>query len=365
MLTHAGHSADDTLTHMALAPALGRAGAQALAHVGGNAVRKILAGRRDTDQSLLTKLADSGSPNVRARALRHLTDPDILQAAAGRGPRDAEMVAANPAADPQWLGTTLRTPGSDRCRLNAACNPTTPEADRRDVLDDADLVGRLTYVTTPTGGRVVRTHQLVANNRWLAEERALRYSREVQRAVCAMPDVARAVLDANRSRAHLWSGYALHPQLNPCDLDSSDVSRLVALGSPAVDLYLLERGDVSALDAAGLIRAPHVNRRAEPPEPHIVARLVARYGTGIRLAAGAAGHIMAGTRIASAAWAEPLVADLAQAKYQTLWHADVAAELLGDNTDAWDVFCVIVRTRNNDLDNGLAGAAETALAACS
>jgi hypothetical protein len=361
MLTHAGRSADDILTHTALTPALSGTGAQALARVGGNAVRKILAGRRDTEQGLLVRLAHSGEANVRSRALRHLTDPDVLQAAATHGARDAESVAANPAADPQWLGATLRTHGSDRVRLNAACNPTTPEEARRGVLDDADLVGRLTYVVTPTGGRVVRTHQLVANNRWLADERALRYSRDVQRAACAMPDVARAVLDANRPSAHMWSGFPLHPQLNPCNLESSDVGRLIALGSPAVDLHLLGREDVTALDAAGLIRAPHVNRRAEPPEPHIVARLVARYGAGVRLAAGAEGHIMAGTRIASAAWAEPIVAELAHAKYQTLWHANVAAKLLGDNADAWDVFCVIAHTRESDL----VGAAETALAACS
>jgi hypothetical protein len=350
MLTYGpGLAASSHATLYLAAADIDAAAASMLARSGGHLTRLLLASRRDLHLSVLQSLATTEEVNVRVRALRHINDPQLLRASAARGVREVEAVACNPAADPDWLEHVLRTSGGRRVRLNAACNPATPERARRAVLSDPDLVSRLTFVKTPVGGRVVRTHQLVANNRWLATARVLRYSRDVQRAACAMPDVDRKVLDANFSHRNLWAGLAEHPQLTGRDVDGGDVTALVKVGSPAVDLHLLERPDVSAADLAGLIAPPYVTGRAEAPEPHVLARLFTRFGPPVRLAAGSEGRIMAGTRIMTAAWAEPLVGSMARLRPNLLHQAQVAAKLLAGDADAWEVLVALAPSQHDDL----------------
>jgi hypothetical protein len=356
---------------LACAPALGVAGQGQLGRLsrqpGFRDVTAIatLAGRSDLDPGVASSLLNHPNLTVRVRARRRVSDPALLT----RGLPASELaaVAANDHT-PADLLADLTACDDLKVVLRAVCNPATPEQARRRALADPERNATLVHRASPTGATVVRAGELAAANPWLLEYAGAQ-RRSILRGLLTLPTCTPEILERHRGPG--WASAAAHPARNGTTLGQMSLNELTESPSGAAHLELLSRADCTAAHAARLLRGHRtVSGRDIDPEPHVLARLVRRFGSGVFTRAA---HLrrFSGTRIDSAGWAEPYAADLLTlfSSYgrsdpdpaYDLGAAAGAAALLGDDSDAWSLFArLVVDTYTHSSQ--LVEAAEVALA---
>ena len=313
-------------------------------------VLAILAARPDLDPENAALLSKSSNIKVRRRALTKVSDVSLLRKALDSSYYSAS-VASNTHTPAEILDYLLRN-GTHFAQIRAACNPSTPEESRKEVLKDDKLVTKLVYVGTPIASRVVRSHELVNNNTWLLNSLDFdKYDLNIKRAIIG--NYRTSVETVNHAVKSLrspnnWSSLANHPYRKGLDFASQPFDNLAKTGCAAADLYLLEHPMLD-VDTASLIvnsgfsykysiNPPHSR---VSPEPHIVALLAKRFGNLCFKGSEPLDGGLAVTRISSAAWKEPCVHYYMNVTNPDPLEVAGVLDTLGTNEALWDTFVAL------------------------
>ena len=331
------------------------AGQQLLASRGSRQVRAALATSPTTEQSVVEALVSDGDPDVRKYAHARTHDVGRLDAVLRTKPGVCTPFAArNPFASPDALAAVLDS--SHRgVALNAWCNPATPEEARRALT--VERASELCRVGGSTHDHAVRAFELVIANPWMAHD-AARWGGEVRRALCGLPGITAKALQVIRKAGRHGSSTAkrhpaLQPDPDPRPLEEWSLDELALWGSTATDLVLAEH---PLLDAKFAHAALHANI-----EPHVLGRLVNRFGSAELLYAGEQSCPpyldWSGTRYKAATWVAPV---LGFVSISSLDVDDVrqAGEILASDQIAWETFLSLL----GNWHDSLTSAATTALA---
>jgi hypothetical protein len=276
-----------------------------------------------------------------------------------------EGLAWNPRTDAENL-TRLARHHDNAVKLRALCNPATPEKVRRSELADPKVAHRVTDRRSLPGAQVVRAGVLVRTNSWLAEgDRWREQAPAIRRAITTLPDAPAAMLASSQARD--WPSAQYHPARHATGARNRSVDELVEDVSVAAHFAALDREDFT-VEHARRIKSHWLERPRAHPEPHLIAEVVGRYGAALfvpdepvvqaparasdeGLGWGGKEHFgpYAGTRIATTSWAAPEAwhilnlfaawdADNARAAARALQDGRTAAETLGGDRGAWEVF---------------------------
>jgi hypothetical protein len=293
-------------------------------------VRRALAANPFTAGDIIDRLTADPDTTTARRAVARTHDPEIIARYAKKSP-GTPAPYRNPNAPVALLTAALTSPVG-AVRLAAMLNPSTPRDLVRQHLTLAEARD-LTDVGSSLGERVVRAHELVIANPWMLDH-AGAWTPNLRRALANLPQLAPE--HAAEIRQAGWSGWESHKR-HPIhlghDLTRMTVAELLAAESCATDLELCRRPDLTLIAAHTVIR-----RETRPAEPHIIARLATRFGA----AAVTLPHQLAGTRIRSAAWSAPIVAEAATVDDHTLTDAQHAVTHLGDDERAWEAFWALI-----------------------
>jgi hypothetical protein len=173
-------------------------------------------------------------------------------------------------------------------------------------------------------------------------EDAARWPGEIRRAFSGLPEASADVFAALRKVGRQGVTTAKrHPalcsDLSTRPLSSWTLDELVLWGSPATDLYALEHPLLGIEHITGLLSGV--------PEPHVIGRLINRFGAANVLGALQESlwpqHISvqswSGTRIKAATWVAPVLGYI-QPNANGYQDANRAAVMLGEDAQAWDTF---------------------------
>ena len=323
-------------------------GQRMLAQRGSREIRAALAASPLTTNSVIEYLVTDTDPGVRKFAFARTQDTKLLESVLDTRPGHTQTIAAPHAArntlvEPDTLIKSLRATHRGLA-LAAWCNPSTPEEARRTLTPER--ASELCRVGGSNHDHVVRSYELVANNRWMLED-ATRWPGEIRRAFSGLPEASADVFAALRKVGRQGVTTAKrHPalcsDLSTRPLSSWTLDELVRWGSPATDLYALEHPLLGLGDITGLLSGV--------PEPHVIGRLINRFG-----AANVLGTLQdqvrsignrfpdhpiqswSGTRIKAATWVAPVLGYV-QPNANGYQDAHQAAAMLGEDAQAWDTF---------------------------
>lgn len=339
---------NDGLQLVALVPHLPAAGQLALAnlrHPWATRAQAALASRTDLTSAAARTLVGHLNPTVRRRALACTSDRNLLANVRSGSTRDLAAVAQNRHSDPAQLAALVHHT-SDEVVLRAVCNPATPQKARRAALSSPERAEHLVKRKSPLGAQVVRAGELAAVNSWLLEH-AHAQKPAILRGLLTLPDCNAELLTA--AGAGRWPSSALHPGRwgeQPSQMDSDT---LAEHPSGAAHLELLSRSECTAAQAGRILLGHELRSgRKVDPEPHVLARIVRRFGSQPFAAVDTAAALLAGTRIEAAGWADAQAGELLAmfTSYgrssvhgpRDLGAAQQVTDILLDDSDAWAVF---------------------------
>jgi len=303
--------------------------------------RTALAASPHTDPAVLATLARDRVPGVRRFAHLRTDDVGLLREELGR--TDAGLctpyAARNPLAPADLLAAAL---GSDHAQtaLGAWVNPSTPEDARRKLTPSR--ASEIALVGGSNHDRVVRAHELAANNAWMLED-AGAWDGNVRRALAGLPQATEAQLAAITAAGRSGSAAVRrHPvRCVPTERPacSWSTAELAAHGAPATDMLAMARTDFDASAARTV-----VNRRgADTAEPHVIGRIVNRFGAeALEHATLPAIVLWSGTRFNAASWVAPIMGYLTFDMPNEWESFRPAIARLGDDRTAWETFIRLV-----------------------
>jgi hypothetical protein len=307
-----------------------------LARRGSRQVRAALAASTLTDTSVVDQLVSDRLPDVRKFAYARTNDLDRLASVLAQRPGVcAPFAARNPLAPPAVLAHALNSPHRG-VALNAWCNPSTPDAARRTLTPER--ARELCEVGGSNHDHVVRAYELVAANPWMADQPA-RWCGAVRRALCGAPATSKATLEQIRKTGRhgvttLKRHPVLHPEASTKPLADWSLTELALWGSPATDLLAAEHPLLDPAFAAAMLH-PSI-------EPHVLGRLVNRFGPVTLLAGADRPHSVhldwSGTRFKAAMWVAPVLGFVHSNALASRSDVTQAAELLGEDATAWETF---------------------------
>lgn len=310
-----------------------------LAQRGSREIRSALAASTMVHQAVVEQLLTDDDRHVRKFAFARTNNISRLGSAISTRPSEcAPYAARNPLAPPDLLIKALRS-AHRGLALAAWCNPSTPEGARRTLTPER--ASELCRVGGSNHDYVVRSYELVANNRWMLED-ATRWPGEIRRAFSGLPEASADILAALRKVGRQGVTAAKrHPalcsDLSTRPLSSWSLDELVLWGSPATDLYALEHPSLGLEHITGLLIGV--------PEPHVIGRLVNRFGVANVLGVSqdplltqrTLAQSWSGTRIKAATWVAPVIG-YTQPNITGHQDAHQAAAMLGEDAQAWDTF---------------------------
>lgn len=295
--------------------------------------RHVLACSPTTSDEVLRVLARDKIRTIQHVALRYLRDPDELEHRFDSSSDCCKAaIARNPFTPAHLLSDAARS-SNDELKLAALVNPSTP-TEARDGLDAA-TADKLCDVGSFLGARVVRSHELIHQNRHLLADVST-LTPLLRRAAIGLWDLTMDQFDTLRRAGR--SKFAPQHPLNHHEQGARGlaIDELIGLQSPAADLYLAELPDLDITDARKML-----TRERFDPEPHIIGRLLRRFGYDV-IPDRTNRKTIAGTRTSSGAWHDPLVLHYNKvliARYaSTMTELENVATIIGDDLSSWKNF---------------------------
>jgi hypothetical protein len=308
----------------------------------GTECRSALAASPFTDSSILATLTRDRVPGVRRFAFLRTDDIEALTSELSRGKPgiSTPYAARNPLA-PKELLTKALTSQNEQTSLGAYVNPATPEDDRRKLTPE-----RATEIVAVGGSnhdRVVRAHELAANNPWMLE-RAGDWNGDVRRALAGLPQATEEHLKAITLAGRAGSvAVRRHPlrrtEFNDRSVDAWSALELTTLGGPALDMLAMGRDDFDTEAARSI-----VNRRGDcEAEPHVIGRIINRFGPeALEYDTIPAMILWSGTRFNAARWVAPIMGFLVFNMPVEWSSLRPAVESLGPDANAWEMFLQLI-----------------------
>jgi len=292
--------------------------------------REVLACSNTTDVSALDTLINDDTRTIQHIALRLHNNPEILQERYLNGSDCCKAAVARNERTPLDILTHAANSVIQPLKLAAFVNPSTP-VEAKERLDAAEA-HKLTNVGSFLGAKVVRSHELLIQNRHLLDDLDA-LTPMLRRAALGLWDISMEQYEILR-KAGRSKFSASHP-LNHHENGASAMTfeALIELSNPAADLYLVEHPKMEPKHAQAIL-----SRKGEDPEPHILGRILRRFGYQV-IPDSASGRLISGTRINSGSWSDPLVAHYNMVmKAQTssaITSLEEVVSILGNDVNVW------------------------------
>lgn len=294
-----------------------------IATVGCEHTRKILANSSNTSVNVINSLLNDKNHIVRTHALRFTNDSDVLETSLGATERKTLAVLKNHNL-PIGLGEKYLTSNNPEIRLAGFINPNVSLEEKQKLLT-SESASFMVDKGGCLGDRVVKAHALVEANPTMVTS-PTSWDLHIQRAILGMDNLNLETLAklqkriSNKKYNHLKFLVENKHQLS--------LHELARTGNPMSDLHLVKHPELTI----GLAKVMLKGDRPYP-EPHIIAKLVQRFNTGVLLNAG----FISDTRIRTAAFLAPEVT-----YYNWLRgfkeHILEIPDILGENLMHWDNF---------------------------
>jgi hypothetical protein len=285
---------------------------------------------------VIEALVDDSDRDTHHVALRRTTNVELIRDRFARSRTCClTAIARNPNTPTELLDFALNSSIAS-IRLAAYVNTATPVTSRRALTPQQ--VTKLVDVGEPIGSTVVRSHEALIANPHLFEDYD-QFGQILRRAAFAMPHLT---LEQHQALRKIGSSrYAnRHPVFTFGSdwVGSAGMLDLLALKSPAADLWLAENPSSDAKIASDLLL-----RKDHHVEPHVIARLLSRFGTSI-IPTNKSSHI-AQTRVDSSAWSNPyamMYNEVVNAKNARLYDFLLeGVQTLEGESDRWETFLTL------------------------
>lgn len=298
---------------------------------------------------LASRFAASGDITACIRALPKCDDVDLLTAFLKTNGLKAAYAARNPRLPSDELERSLKH-SNDAVRLAGYCNPSTPLESRQQGLTKV-TAHVLVNVAPTAAGDVIRGYELALANPWMLELSG-EWSLPVHRGLTTLPEMTSDQYLAIRKAGYArWDSMKTHPAVTNDDPSRLSTRDLILVGACATDMLALTRDDLAPDDVPLF-----VSKVRREPEPHILARLMDRFGPTL-LNSLSDRDRLSQTAYRAGAWSSPIVSYVGL--FSHAWYSDVADAVsrLGENTTAWGLFTALAA----DASTGFAELADAAV----
>jgi hypothetical protein len=298
----------------------------------------IVSKLRDTEMSkalsmnpqLNSEAADnllSMGRSIKMRALAFTSDLDSVKSAILKNGLHAQYAARNVGLSPTFLSKCLKS-SNDSVALSALINRSTDREARESL--SLEKIECLVNVGGVLANSVVRSFEVVLANSWLRSEIS-RCSTNLRRGFTGLYDLTPEELEAIESGHYsYWESHKSNPLRRGVNLLSMSTLELVSIGSVACDLLALDDETMSRDDASVML-----TRRTTDVEPHILARVVQRFGSEVL----PSDSTLSMARSGAASWLMPVVGYNDEQNHDVPWaELQKAADVLGDDAGAWNLY---------------------------
>lgn len=302
-------------------------------------IRRLLAASKNTNQAVLGKLILDKDYTTSVSAGLNLEDRALLKQVLAKNPSKAGWLIRNSAL--QYCDYEEFLQSSDpSVRLAIHCNPNTPEEINREYLTP-DLASDLCDRGGFLGMSVARAFILYHNNPWMANTSS-NWSLSIKRAIASSRTLTEVKASEIRSGGWFnWRGFKNHPINQGLQLSKLTVEQLISLQIPAGDEEAISRAEVDLKNVTAIL-----NRSKHQAEPYTIANIATLFGAKAIIGSPP----IAGTRIKSAAWINPLVSfydSFSKAEHSSV---DFVLNTLGNSTDYWEMFLALLPETDLDIN---------------
>jgi hypothetical protein len=265
--------------------------------------------------------------SIKARALAFTSDVERAEHAVLKNGLHAQYAARNVGLSQSILSKCLKS-SNDAVALSALINKSTDQKARESL--SLEKIEDLVNVGGVLANSVVRSFEVVLANSWLRSEIA-RCSTNLRRGFTGLYDLTPEELDTIESGHYShWKSHKSNPLKRGVNLLSMSTLELVSVGSVACDLLALDDQAMSKNDASVML-----TRRTTDVEPHILARVVERFGSEVLPFEST----LSRARSSAAAWLMPIVGYSDEQNHNVPWaELQKAADVLGEDAGAWRLY---------------------------
>lgn len=311
-------------------------------------IRAALASSPLTDINIVNALAHDKSLAVRNVAHLRTTDVDVLATAlrdllkrACKRPTvtyanaEGAYAARNANAPVELLAQALSS-NNENVALNAYCNPSTPETERRKITPKRAI--ELTEFEMWREDQTVRSAELVRINPWMSHN-APDWSSKIKGAIVGSPTTSDETLTQLLELGY-WDNTMRNrlPEEKYSNIATSSIEELIPLGHVATHLEAMNRPEFSVTHAKQMLVG--YSRRGSA-DAYVVGRIVNRYGAGLTFNPGANGRTprLSLKIVAGATWLAPVLEyPDALDHSQHIRPLQDAATTLGESSEHWETF---------------------------
>jgi hypothetical protein len=304
---------------------------------------RALASSNHLHPEVAARLQSSSDTSTKQYALRRSADVGHVEDVLERLPNGilAPWAAANPLLSEKVLEKAAKSKNV-AVAMRACVNPSLKEDVARSVITPA-RAEKLVCVALTAAGDVIRGYELALAQPWMLDDPA-RWHLAVRRGLTTLPEMTQDHYEQIRKAGYArWDSFKSHQCRTGQLFSEMTTEALVSLGSCAADMVALSREDFTA-DLAAEMAA---DGRREP-EPHVVARVVDRFGPSI-LNSRTTRVRFSRTADLAAAWTSPTV-EYSDMVTHAMW-TEVSAlpSRLGDDRTAWELFASLAQDFVGDM----------------
>lgn len=290
-------------------------------------LNRALATSLHAPDTIVNELANSKSPMVSSKALRRSTDLELVNKIAAGNSVKAIGALWNPNVSPEILEEQLDSENRTIAAI-AFAHCRTPLEVRKSKLTPV-LADKITDVGGALGEGVVRAMEITLNSPWLSEDPTI-WPNLIKRAISNLPGTTKeCLLEIKNSGWSGWKPAQSHPSKSDLECKNMSALELIKIDSAATDLLAVKNLDLNLEQAKSLF-----DFRRNMPEPHIISRLVERFGMEVFCGT----HPLASTRVTSSSWRVPMIEYYDQFKLIEVQDYQKGISILEENTPAWEIF---------------------------
>lgn len=282
-----------------------------------------------TDEQLITIVNKKNQVAAR-QALTRVKDRDLLSYQLASHPSRKPCILRNRNISVELLEQYIADI-DPAVRLSVYLNPSTPLSIKRAALSPSE-VSACVEVGGFLGASVVRANELLLSNLWMLETPS-KWPLAIRRAIATSPYLTKEINnELLKTGWTKWVNYKNHPFNQGIEINKLTTKELLSYPSSATDLVLTERKELTFAEARSI-----VNRVSPPAEPHVLSRLVHKFGHAVI----AKPNSLAGTRVKSASWLNPSIAISAATDLDLINDLTEAVNTLSENHLAWENFITL------------------------
>ena len=317
-----------------------------IAQVGDNKTKRILAHSSHVDPTVALSLASDQDYVTRTYALRFCTDTDFIQSKHSEHAKNikTQLELARNTHLPYEIAIKLLESSNYDLQFAGFTHPSIPVDEKKEKLTPSiakTLINRGGCV----GDRVVKAYELVLNNPYILDTIDT-WDHYIKRALLGVDFITIDYVEYLKESR--FKGLTSDKYLRLISIlkntDNFTIDHLTSLAEPLADLLVLKNPNTSLDQARKILTNSNKLRKSVGPEPHIIGRLVKRFGSHVLFNASD----ISDTRIRTASFVTPEVQYYNILRKLTDEVLEIP-EILGLDLVCWDNFSQLSKTWDKDL----------------